>query len=233
MFGLSFDTDWAMDSMIDDTLNLLNEYNVKSTFFITNKINFNKLKNHELAIHPNLNSIIDQEKILEESIQILPSKETKGCRCHRLFHNSSLMKSYEKLGIEYDSNYYMPYEKNIQPFLFEWTDVLEIPIYASDIGYFYKNTKFNLDKFDLSDVGVKIFLFHPFHIFMNTSSNEHYEKLRPFFNDEEYLFSNRKLSTNGTRTLFIQLLEHLEKNHLESFRMDQINKIYRMKNSQK
>ena len=108
---------------------------------------------------------------------------------------------------------------------------MEIPIYASDIGYFYKNTRFNLDKINLDDVGVKVFLFHPFHIFMNTSSLEHYEKLRPFFHNEEHLFSNRKLHENGTRTLFIQLLEYFEKNQIETLRMDEINKIFRMNDS--
>jgi len=138
------------------------------------------------------------------------------------------MSSYEKLGIEYDSNYYFPDMKNIQPFFFKWVNVLEIPIFFSDIGYFYNNNRFNLNNIDLDDNGFKVFLFHPFHIFMNTSSVEHYNKLKPYFNNEEYLFSHRKPNDEGIGSLFTQLLEFIKKNQIETLRMDKINEIFRM-----
>ena len=227
MFAISIDTDWVIEPVIDDTLNILDDYKITATFFITNKINFNKLKNHELAIHPNLNSIVEQEKTLEETIQILPSKKTRGCRCHKLFHNSPLMKSYEKFGIEYDSNYYLP-NQSIQPFFFGWADVLEIPIFASDMGYFFQHSKFNIENIQLNDDSIKVFLFHPIHIFMNTKNFEQYENIKSFSKDEEYLHSMRKINENGTRTLFIQLLEFIEKNKIETLPLEKINDIYRM-----
>ena len=56
---LTFDIDWAHDEVLEDTLNLVSDYNVKATFFATHKTSVN-LKiisnpNFELGIHPNFN----------------------------------------------------------------------------------------------------------------------------------------------------------------------------------
>ena len=178
MFGLSFDTDWAGPELIDDTLKILDDFHLSGTFFITNPIDFSKFKNHELAIHPNFSGYSDQEEVLKKTIDFLPTKKSKGSRSHKLYHNSPLISSYEKFGIEYDSNYYIPNSSKPEPFFFGYADVLEIPIFFADNGHFASNNTFELSNLNLENNGVKIFLFHPFHIYMNSNSNDFYEKIK-------------------------------------------------------
>lgn len=222
MIALSFDTDWAPQELIDDTINLLNDYNLKSTFFVTNKIDFSKIKNHEIAIHPNFQGTSNQEDILKETINFLPEKQTFGSRSHRLFFNSPLISLYEKFRIQYDSNFYMPGVDNIKPFIFNFADVVEIPFYFSDDDYIVNSKNFELNNLDLNNNGVKVFLFHPFHIFMNTKSSDFYHELKPHYKDYSFL-KNRINQKAGIRNLFIDLLEYIENHDLSLSTLNEIN----------
>jgi len=75
MFAISIDTDWAIQPLIDDTIKLLDDFKLNSTFFVTNKIDFSSLKNHELAIHPNYEGFSTQETVIKKTLEILPSKK--------------------------------------------------------------------------------------------------------------------------------------------------------------
>jgi len=227
MFVISIDADWALQPLLEDTVNLLNDFNLKSTFFITNKIDFSSLKNHELAIHPNYEGFSTQETVIKKTLEILPSKKTKGCRSHKFYYNSPLMEIYEKLGIEYDSNYYMPSIKKPEPFFFEWVNVLEIPVFFCDDAHFMKSSKFDLSDINLDDSGVKVFLFHPFHVFMNSDSDQFYEKNKANYKNIEFLSKNKQQEIKGTRNLFLKLLEYIEKNDIETRTLTEINDIWR------
>lgn len=62
---LTFDIDWASDTLIKYTYDILKAENVKATFFVTHKSDFiNSIKddpNIELGIHPNFNRLFDAE----------------------------------------------------------------------------------------------------------------------------------------------------------------------------
>lgn len=132
------------------------------------------------------------------------------------------MVSYEKFGIEYDSNYYIPCILKPEPFFFGYADVLEIPIFFADNGHFTTSNDFRLSTLNLDDMGVKNFLFHPFHIYMNSNSNSFYEKIK--HNYKKFDFLKNEINKNpGTRDLFVRFLEYLEKNNIETFTLESIN----------
>ena len=164
-------------------------------------------------------------------LQILPSKQTRGSRSHKLYHNSSLLSSYPKFGIEYDSNYYMPNYENPLPFHFKWVDVIEIPIFFTDDGHYESSNNFDWSDINLDDHGLKVFLFHPFHIFMNTSSNVEYESIKLHYQDFDFLDKNKNYNKNGIRNLFINLLESIEKNNIKTETLENINNTIRENNS--
>jgi len=137
------------------------------------------------------------------------------------------MEIYEKLGIEYDSNYYMPSIKKPEPFFFEWVNVLEIPVFFCDDAHFMKSSKFDLSDINLDDSGVKVFLFHPFHVFMNSDSEQFYEKNKANYKNIEFLSKNKQQEIEGTRNLFLKLLEYIEKNDIETRTLTEINDIWR------
>ena len=195
MFSISIDTDWATQETIDYTAELLDEYNITATFFLTNPINCSKLSNHEIAIHPNFENQIDWEQVIKTTINFLPSKQSKGCRSHKLFRSSTLNPIYEKFGIEYDSNYFLSNYKTPLPFFFPQSNILEIPFFFGDDALLTETCMMDFNTVNLDDSGVKVFLFHPFHIFMNTSSMKEYESLKPYYNSED-LNSHKSIKTN-------------------------------------
>ncbi len=231
LFALTFDTDWAVPELIDDTLKILDDFHFSATFFITNSIDFSKFKNHELAIHPNFSGYSDQEEILKNTLDILPTKKSKGSRSHKLFHNSTLIASYEKFGIEYDSNYYIPDMENPEPFFFGYADVLEFPMFFADNGYFSTHNEFNITNINLEDQGTKVFLFHPFHIFMNTPNDDFYEKIKNNYKNFDFLQNNVNQGS-GTRELFLNFLEHIEKNNIQTSTLEKINEEIRINRNQ-
>lgn len=54
--------------------------------------------------------------------------------------------------------------------------------------------------------GVKVFDFHPIHIFLNTESLDRYERTRPYHQNPSELIKHR-YKGYGTRNRLIELLE--------------------------
>jgi len=228
MFVISIDTDWAMPSLVNDVATTLNDFKISGTFFLTNKIDYSNLSNHELAIHPNFEGSINFENILEKTLSILPQKHCKGSRSHKLYYNSSLPQIYQKFGLEYDSNYILPnYEKPL-PFFIPHSNILEIPFFFGDDALLTNKSNFNLSKIDLNDIGVKVFMFHPIHLFLNSHSMDSYQKIKSKYTDLDFL--NTQINSNeGIHSFFIKLLEYIEKNNVETHTMYEVNNIWRKK----
>ena len=211
---LTFDIDWALDEVIDDTLNLLNNYELKATFFITHKGDYlKKLKeksNYELGIHPNFNNLLFNnnnnlscESIIENLIDIVGNP--KSIRSHHLTQSSSLLNLFSKYNINYDCNSFIPYQSKlvIKPWKL-WNELTIVPhFWEDDISMLYKN-RITIDELTHSK-GLKVFNFHPIHIFLNTSNMEQYEKARPHFKNFKEL-KKFKSKEFGIRDVFKQLV---------------------------
>lgn len=226
LFVVTIDLDWAVEPLLRDTVQILNDYGIKATFFLTNPVDFGILHGHEIAIHPIFEKFSEQEEVLKNTLDFLPTKQSKGSRSHRMYFNSPLLSIYEKFGIKYDSNFDIPVESMCQPFFFKGSDVLEIPVYFADDTHFHTSSRFDLQGVNLNDSGVKVFLFHPFHIFMNTNSNEFYQSHKPNYKNYDYLSKHRN-DKNGIRNLFINLLDYIKDHNIETKTMEQVNEIWR------
>ena len=44
MFAISIDTDWAIQPLIDEIVDIFSNFNIKGTFFVTNQIDFTNLE---------------------------------------------------------------------------------------------------------------------------------------------------------------------------------------------
>ena len=226
MFSITIDTEWVPQVMLDDVAEILNNYGVKATFFVTNVYDFSKLKGHELAIHPNFEKNSNLNEILQKTISYLPSKTTKGTRSHKKYQTSDLITAYHNFGIEYDSNHFLPnYEKPL-PFFHDHSSILEIPFIFMDYQ-FSTFPNFDLDKINLNDSGVKVFDFHPSHVYMNTHSLDEYEKIKQNYHDVDYLNSVKNYEKPGNRNVFFKILDFIEKNNIEHKTMIEINDLFR------
>ncbi len=211
---ITFDLDWAHDEVISDTINLIAESGVSSTWFITHESpvldKLRKLKDTELGIHPNFYStsqgIQNEEERIDELLGIVP--EAKSVRSHCLFHSERLVDIFYKKGLTHISNSFIPHSSGMksQPFSI-WDSMIMVPHCWQDNVSFKMNLPFP-QKSDLLE-SFHVFNFHPIHIFLNTENISRYELSRPYHQTPERLIEKR-FSGSGTRTLLIKLLDILK-----------------------
>lgn len=189
---LTFDVDWAHETYIRYTIDILAERNVRSTWFITpdvlkNSSLLNHLKEHsniELGIHPNFNpnlfgSVGDNSLAaakIREFREILP--ESRAFRCHSLTQNTRLSEIFFDYGFDIECNDFIPHTSGIE--LRPWampTGVLRVPhFWEDDLA---ANSGFDFETELLSRSGLRVFDFHPIHVFANMYRMESYESTRP------------------------------------------------------
>jgi hypothetical protein len=212
---ITFDLDWAHDEVILDTLELIKESGVSSTWFITHESSIldelRNLKDAELGIHPNFNSIQEtpftgiheMENIVGELLGIVP--EAKSVRSHSLFHSERLVDVFHEKGLTHISNCFIPHSSGIklQPFSI-WDDIVMAPHCWQDNVALKMNLPFPSQN-ELSG-SYCVFNFHPIHVFLNTENVTRYESSRPLHQNPEKLIAKR-FGGIGTRTLLIKLLD--------------------------
>jgi hypothetical protein len=215
---LTFDLDWAHDEVISDTIDLLDQSEVSSTWFVTHKSSvlekLSKQENVELGIHPNFSIAFNQsnkinkkpEKVLNDLLDIVP--DAKSVRSHSLFHSERLVDDFNEFGLSHISNCFIPYGSglDIRPFSI-WEDMVMVPHCWQDNVALRMNLPFP-NKSELLKSHF-VFNFHPIHIFLNTEKIERYESTRPFHQNPDKLIS-RRFNGVGTRTLLIDLLKVLK-----------------------
>ena len=175
---LSFDMDWAPDFMIKDILDFLIFNKCKSTWFVTHDtILLSKMREYpelfELGIHPNFMSGSSHgtnfNQVMDNIMQIVP--EAISVRSHALFYCHQLLDIYLKYGIKYDSSVNLFGAPFITPVKIysKKNYLIRVPFYWFDCNTF---------ECDLNVGGLKIFVFHPVHIFLNSVNILKYESLK-------------------------------------------------------
>jgi len=228
MIAITSDIDWAPEEVIYDMVQIFESYGIKCTFFCTHysKCLESADKNlFELAIHPNFNPLLNGysssvEKILEDILNIYPN--SKGVRSHSMLQSSGLLNLFSERGLIYESNYFLPYYKNVQPILL-WNNMLRLPyIWEDDVHWLY-NRSFEKMDIDLQAKGLKIFNFHPIHIFLNTLGQKHYLQAKEFYHNPEKLLDFRNNGQiKGTRDALIHLLDYLKTNQENTYTLYEI-----------
>lgn len=229
--AITIDIEWAPDALIENCLDMLNESKIKATFFATHD-HETDLSRHEIAIHPNmlLNTWKEEVKKLIKSYP-----DAKGARFHSLWISAKIYEYLGDCGIEYSSNYYMYNQANICPFM-SFNYIVEIPIFFMDNLHiiFHENSAkrdlFSISKLNLKSPGIKVFDFHPIHLYLNTENLGRYEKAKKYYHNPKKLidFKNNGI---GTKNLFIELLEYIKQNKIKTYTLEQIHEIERKRHS--
>lgn len=215
---ITFDLDWCPDFMIENLINILNNYKVSCIFFVTH--NSKKLdiikKKHKLGIHPNFlntHSINKQISIVKKLIKIVPDAQL--IRTHALHMNSNLIheifKNFPQLKhdlstLAYKSKFiskssYKFLSTKISRINYNWEDSIAI----HDKKFNWSSLKYFGDK--------NIYNFHPIHIFYNTKNYNHYlniKKNRKKLNSQKITDIDKSLinnKTQGVKTFFMKVLD--------------------------
>lgn len=207
VIALSFDVDWAPDHILEDLYDLLLEVRRPVTFFMTHDSPANRklltLPGAEAAIHPNFFRVKKESEVLLELKTLFP--QAVGARNHVLYYHSSILPLLHKAGIQYFSNDLLFLRKGLEPF-YDWTGMVRLPFYwEDDVHCLYYGNDFALRTLALRQPGLKIFNFHPVHLYLNTKDFAAYGKIKSVLNHPEKA-KNVRSSGKGIRTLFTELI---------------------------
>jgi hypothetical protein len=218
---LTFDIDWTSDEVIGDTLNLVKDAEVAATFFVTHQTpvldELRQCKDIELGLHPKFAKLLDgtaqsqsAKFVLGELQKLVP--EALSIRSHSVVQSSRLTGLFVQHGLSHESNIYIPYWTgiNVKPWRSD-EGIIHVPYCFSDelvcIGS-EPVTQTVLRRL-ISSEGLKVFNFHPIHVFLNTESLDRYEGTRHLHNHPTELVKCR-YSGYGTRSRLLELLSLID-----------------------
>jgi len=216
---ITIDTDWSPQACVEDTLNLLREHEAPATVFTTRGLDPRVVGDFDIGIHPNFCGPTQSEDAIREELKActraLP--RATGVRSHALVGSSRhyllLRRGFGRL--RYTSNYYMPGVPGIAPFMTQ-SGLPELPIFWMDHLELERGAKLETRRLfeQLLTPGLKVFDFHPFHLFINSQSRAHFHSARPSYHNAARLRKQRRNGA-GVRTMLNSLLQQAEKEGIE------------------
>jgi len=226
---LTFDIDWATDEVWEDTIRILENEQVAATFFVTHPTPLlNRLRRNidfELGLHPNFNQLIsaksqlDAEQIVRNLKEIVP--EAVSVRSHSLTQSSHILDSFSRNGITHDVNLLIPAYSNMEAAAFRHINgLLRAPFFWEDDVHCVAMARgYEMDWNPLRFInrkGLKIFDFHPIHVFLNTEDLTRYERTRYCHRDYAELEKHRFCSDEqGSRAFLINLIREAKKKGMQ------------------
>jgi hypothetical protein len=214
---LSIDIDWAHDVVLEDTIDLIEQAEVKACFFVTHdtrllaRLRANPL--FELGLHPNFDPLLRGEgtrtarDIVMDLARVAP--EAKVLRSHAMTTSGRWLELYREAGVTHLSNYLMFGDTNIHPFP-QLNGLVEAPVHFADDGLLFQRAmsavSFDPDTELLaSGGGLRVYNFHPIHLFLNTESLDRYGASRPYADDPQVL-RRLRFDGDGARAWLFSLL---------------------------
>ena len=129
---------------------------------------------------------ISAEHIVVDLLSQFPDSQV--VRSHSVVQSSRLSQLFYRHGLRFESNDYLPAKvfRSIQPFIAE-TGMTKIPyIFSDELACLAQST--NVLQL-CSRAGLKVFDFHPIHVFLNTESLDRYERTRDLHHNPKELIS--------------------------------------------
>jgi hypothetical protein len=217
---LTFDTDWADDEVLRDTMALLDARSIPGTVFATHVspllAGLTRHPRIEVGLHPNFNALLeagprDQDAggVLAALHQSFP--HARSVRSHSLLQSSPLQFLFAGRGLEFEVNQFIPSWSGVtcKPYR-EITGLIRVPYFWEDDVHVMAMARglvppWNADAM-LDQQGLKVFDFHPVHVFLNTERLDRYEESREVHRDSARLAEHRHAG-QGTRTFLNDIIE--------------------------
>lgn len=220
---ITIDIDWADDEIIEFTADILEKKDIEVTWFVTHQTSIlDRLRENpkfELGIHPNFNYLLGAESaetigfedILLRLLDIVP--EARSLRSHSLVSSTKIIQAMPNYGLTHESNIYVPASAGIElkPFRV-WNDIVRIPHFFEDdlelfsggaLSFFENRDRASDESIFFS--GLRVYDFHPIHIYLNTEKIARYEQSRLYHGDlfelEQYRYKGF-----GTRNILEAIL---------------------------
>lgn len=219
---LTFDVDWAPDFMIDDIATRLVERGVRATWFVTHASPaIDRLRSRpelfELGIHPNFlpgsTHGGDTAAVLEHITAVVP--EAVSMRSHCVVQSGPLLAEVvERTRIRIDSSIFLPEMPHIRlvTHLTPHGRLLRVPFFWADDYEMLKPEPAWRAAPMLETPGLKVLMFHPVHIALNSPDAETWARTRAALPPLQELTRQGAAAHahagDGARTLFERIVEH-------------------------
>jgi len=221
---LTFDVDWAPDFMIEYVVDMLVDRGIKSTWFITHDspatraLLCNTLV--EVGIHPSF-ELADAHwtggysDVINRLLEIVP--DAKSVRTHKLAQSHEILGTLSTHGLEIDSSLYLPRMSHVVPFDVAYSDgnkhnLVRVPFIWTEATEMSTSSPFLRSHVPRAP-GLKVFAFHPVHIYLNSRTMKQYRQLQklrgyPCCSQEDVtqFISHR----SGTKSMFVHVLDNTE-----------------------
>ncbi len=216
---LTIDMDWAHDLVLADTIDLVESAGVPATWFVTHDTplikRIKEIKHFELGIHPNFNYLLQNDQrngrtaqeVVEKLLDIVPN--ATSVRSHSMTQSSQLLDLFKNLGLTHDCNHFIPVEAGIElkPWTL-WNEMIRVPYFwEDDLACVYEQQGFH--PYDMKKLllrpGLKVFDFHPIHVYLNTERLDRYENTR-LLHDRPFELIKHRFSGEGSRTKLQRLV---------------------------
>lgn len=197
---ITLDIDWCHDDVLNHAIDLLENSDIAATWYVTHDTPvLDRLRENpqfELGIHPNFNGLLDgdlhnynngsnMQAVIDKILNLVP--EATSVRSHALTQNTNMLNLFTKAGLTHDSNHYIPAQSNIdlRPWSL-WHGLIKVPIFWEDdltCLYYPDNPNHISIENLLKRNGLKVFDFHPIHLFLNSKNMTLYNETRPIHHD--------------------------------------------------
>ena len=221
---VTLDLDWAPDSAIDFAAEILASAGVRATWFVTHDSPaVQRLREKpdlfELGIHPNFLAGSSHgstpEEVFATCMKLVP--EATSVRTHALVQSTPLFDVMLKTTpIRCDASLLLPHARHLEPVEYQWrgTTLLRVPYHwEDDIEMLRDRPSWELATALGSSEGLRVFDFHPIHVFLNSADMKPYEALKTSVKplssasrEQVQAFANPEA---GAQTVFRALVEHL------------------------
>lgn len=217
---LTFDIDWAHDQVIADCVDLVERAEAMATWFATHATPLLERLRHnplfEIGIHPNFVPLLNGSRqagsnvaeVISQLKAIVP--EATSARSHSLVHSTQILHGFTQCGITHDVNCLVPESAGItlSPWAL-WDGLIRVPYFwEDDVACLFGDTDMAHTE-NLSVLrhrpGIKVFNFHPIHVFLNTEHLDRYERTRHLHQNPAELIKHR-YTGYGTRNRLVELL---------------------------
>lgn len=221
---ITLDIDWAPDFAIDYVAEILAKAGVRATWFVTHpSMAIERLRERgdlfELGIHPNFLSNStqgrDESAVLRYCMKLVP--KARSMRTHGLFQTSNLLERIvNESPIETDVSLFLPHAKNLEPVMYYWPreqKLLRLPYFwEDDFESVRPSPCWSLEPYLEYGPGLKIFGFHPLHVYVNSASLEPYRQISKMgqLQSLDRAQVDPKINMGiGAGTIFKAIVEHL------------------------
>ncbi|MBR6088888.1 MAG: hypothetical protein IKP86_03070 [Anaerolineaceae bacterium] len=218
---VTMDMDWACDGVLADTIALVSELGIPVCIFATHDTpmlaELRRDPLFTLGIHPNFLPQLNGQagkgyrETIREMLELVPGAEV--IRCHALVDATPILAAAKELGFKADMNLFIPFSSGIalQPFT-HFTGLKRLPFFYEDDAWASEPGAASPEEHLLSGA-LRIFNFHPIHLYLNTETMERYNRAKPYYKEFDKLapFINRG-EEQGARDFLLTLKRTADEN---------------------